>query len=77
MAIIPHLSQTMQTLLSTTDAVAAALQYVKRPDRAKFTPTWCRPWSMAAHPTATVEQLAGDPRGDGRAGGRRCLAPSH
>ena len=40
MPIIPHLSQTMQTLLTTTtESIAATLAYVKRPDRAKFTPS--------------------------------------
>jgi len=35
MPIIPHLSQTMQTLLTTTtETIAAALAYVKRPDKA-------------------------------------------
>lgn len=62
MSIIPHLSQTMQTLLTTTtEAVAAALQYVKRPDRAKFTPrtlVQTLVFGWLAHPTATVEQLA-------------------
>ena len=40
MAIIPQLTQAMQTLLTTTtEATAVALQHVKRPDRAKFTPS--------------------------------------
>ncbi len=62
MAIIPHLSQTMQTLLTTTtETIAAALAYVKRPDRAKFTPSTLVQtlvYGWLAHPTATVEQLA-------------------
>ena len=36
MTTIPQLSQAMQTLLTTTETIAAALAYVKRPDRAKF-----------------------------------------
>ena len=62
MAIIPHLSQTMQTLLTTTtESIAATLAYVKRPDRAKFTPSTLVQtlvYGWLAHPTATVEQLA-------------------
>ena len=62
MAIIPHLSQTMQTLLTTTtETIAATLAYVKRPDRAKFTPrtlVQTLVYGWLAHPTATVEQLA-------------------
>lgn len=62
MSIIPHLSQTMQTLLTTTtEAVAAALQYVKRPDKAKFTPSTLVQtlvYGWLAHPTATMMQLA-------------------
>jgi hypothetical protein len=34
MAIIPQVSQAMQTLLTTTETIAATLAYVKRPDRA-------------------------------------------
>jgi len=62
MSIIPHLSQTMQTLLTTTtETIAAALAYVKRPDRAKFTPSTLVQtlvYGWLAYPTATVEQLA-------------------
>jgi hypothetical protein len=62
MPIIPHLSQTMQTLLTTTtETIATALAYVKRPDRAKFTPSTLVQtlvYGWMAHPTATVEQLA-------------------
>ena len=40
MAIIPQRTQAMQTLLTTTtEAAAASRQYVKRPDRAKWTPS--------------------------------------
>jgi hypothetical protein len=62
MSIIAHVSQAMQTLLTTTtEAVAATLQYVKRPDKAKFTPSTLVQtlvYGWMAHPTATVEQLA-------------------
>ena len=81
MPIIPHLSQTMQTLLTTTtETIAAALAYVKRPDKAKFTPSTLVQtlvFGWLAQPTATVEQLAGHPLGDGRPGGRRCLTAGH
>ena len=40
MAIIPQVSQAMQSLLTTTtETIAATLGYVKRPDRAAFTPS--------------------------------------
>jgi hypothetical protein len=62
MSIIAHVSQAMQTLLTTTtEAVAATLQYVKRPDKAKFTPSTLVQtlvYGWMAHPTASVEQLA-------------------
>ena len=62
MPIIPHLSQTMQTLLTTTtEVIATTLAYVKRPDRAKCTPSTLVQtlvFGWLAHPTATVEQLA-------------------
>lgn len=62
MSIIPHVSQAMQTLLTTTtETTAAALQYVKRPDRAKFTPSTLIQtlvYGWLAHPAATVTQLA-------------------
>ena len=81
MPIIPHLSQTMHTVLTTTtETIATALAYVKRPDRAKWTPSTLVQtlvYGWLAHPTATVEQLAGHPLGDGRPGGCGCLAPSH
>ena len=34
MGILPQLSQAMHTLLTTTEAAAADLQFEKRPDRA-------------------------------------------
>jgi len=62
MTIIPQVSQAMQTLLSTTtETIAATLAYVKRADRAKFTPSTLVQtlvYGWLAHPTATVEQLA-------------------
>jgi hypothetical protein len=62
MSIIPQVSQAMQTVLTTTTATAAAtLAYVKRPDRAKFTPSTLVQtlvYGWLAHPTATVEHLA-------------------
>jgi len=62
MAIIAQVSQAMQTLLTTTtEAAAATLGYVKRPDRAKFTPSTLVQtlvYGWLAQPTATVEQLA-------------------
>ena len=81
MPIIPHLSQTMQTLLTTTtETIAAALAYVKRPDRAN-TQRVPDPQHAGADPGLW---LAGPPdcygraaRADGRPGRRGCLAPSH
>lgn len=62
MAIIPEVGQAMQTLLTTTtEAVATTLQFEKRPDRAKFTPSTLVQtlvYGWLAHPMATVEQLA-------------------
>jgi len=62
MSIIPQISQAMQSLLTTTtEAVAAAIQYVKRPDKAKFTPSTLVQtlvYGWLAHPAATVTQLA-------------------
>ena len=64
----------MQTLLSTTtEKIATAQSYVKRPDRAKFTPSTLVQtlvYGWLAQPAASVEHLAG---GSAR---RRCLAPS-
>ena len=58
MTILSHLSQTMQTLLTTTtEAITATRAYVKRPDRAKCTPSTLV-YGWLAHRTATVEQLA-------------------
>ncbi len=62
MTMLPQISATMHTVLTTTtEATATTLQYAKRPDRAKFTPstlvqTLVFGWSAA--PAATVEQLA-------------------
>ena len=40
MTMLPQISATMHTVLTTTtEATAAALQYAKRPDRAKITPS--------------------------------------
>ena len=81
MPIIPHLSQTMQTLLTTTtETIAAALASVKRPDRAN---TQRVPDPEYARPNARL-WLAGPPHRDrratgpdGRPGGRGCLAARH
>jgi len=52
----------MQAVLTTTTAaIAATLQYAKRPDRAKFTPSTLVQtlvFGWLAYPDATVEQLA-------------------
>ena len=52
----------MQTLLTTTTtSVATAMQYERRPDKAKFTPSTLVQtlvYGWLAQPTATVEQLA-------------------
>jgi hypothetical protein len=62
MTTIPHLSQTMQTLLTTTtEDLAANLGYVQRPDRAKFTPSTLVQtlvYGWLAQPSASIEQLA-------------------
>lgn len=62
MTTIPQLSQTMQTLLTTTtEALATAHGYVKRPDRAKFTPSTLVQtlvYGWLAQPAASVEHLA-------------------
>ncbi|ABX07756.1 transposase IS4 family protein (plasmid) [Herpetosiphon aurantiacus DSM 785] len=62
MDIIPQIRDAMHTLLTTTtEAIAAAQQYVKRPDRAKFCPSTLVQtlvYDWLAQPTATVEQLA-------------------
>lgn len=62
MPIIPQVTHAMQTLLTTTtEAAAATLQFEKRPDRAKFTPSTLVQtlvYGWLANPTATVEQLA-------------------
>lgn len=62
MSMIAQVSHAMQTLLTTTtETVAATLGYVKRPDRAKFTPrtlVQTLVYGWLSNPTATVEQLA-------------------
>ena len=62
MTTIPQLSQTMQTLLTTTtEAAATDLRYVQRPDRAKFNPqtlVQTLVYGWGANPTASLEQLA-------------------
>lgn len=62
MSMIAQVSEAMQTLLTTTtDAIAAALHTVKRPDRAKFTPSTLVQtlvYGWLAQPAATVDQLA-------------------
>jgi hypothetical protein len=62
MTTIPQICTTMQTLLTTTtETVAATLHCVKRPDRAKFTPSTLVQtlvFGWLAQPDATVEQLA-------------------
>jgi hypothetical protein len=62
MTTLPQLSTTMQTVLTTaTEAAAATLQYAKRPDRAKFTPSTLVQtlvFGWMADPKATVDQLA-------------------
>ena len=81
MPIIPHLSQTMQTLLTTTtEVIATTLAYVKRPDRAN---TQRVPDPQHPRPNTGL-WLAGPPdchgraaRADGRPRRRGCLAASH
>jgi hypothetical protein len=62
MEIIAHVSQAMQTLLTTTtEAAAAQLAFVKRADRAKFSPSTLVQtlvYGWLANPTASVGQLA-------------------
>ena len=62
MTTIPQLSQTMQTLLTTTtEDLAIKLGYVQRPDRVKFTPSTLVQtlvYGWLAHPSASIEQLA-------------------
>jgi len=62
MTMLPQISALMHTVLTTTtEATAAALQYAKRPDRAKFTPSTLVQtlvFGWMADPKATVEQLA-------------------
>ena len=60
--MLPQISATMHTVLTTTtEATATSLQYAKRPDRAKFTPSTLVQtlvFGWLADPQATVEQLA-------------------
>ena len=60
--MLPQISAAMHTMLTTTtEATAATLQYAKRPDRAKFTPSTLVQtlvFGWMADPKATVEQLA-------------------
>ena len=62
MTMLPQISATMHTVLTTTtEATAAALKYTKRPDRAKFTPSTLVQtlvFGWMADPKATVEHLA-------------------
>lgn len=62
MSMIPHVSRAMQTLLTTTtETVAATLGYVKRADRATFTPSTLVQtlvYGWLANPTASLGQLA-------------------
>ena len=62
MDTIPQVAHAMHTVLTTTtEATAATLQYAKRPDRAKFTPSTLVQtlvFGWLAEPQATVEQLA-------------------
>ena len=62
MSIIPQVSHAMQSLLTTTtETVAATLGYVKRPDRATFTPSTLVQtlvYGWLANPTASLGQLA-------------------
>ncbi len=62
MTTIAHVSQAMQTTLTTAaEAADVALQYTKRPDRAKFTASTLVQtlvFGWLAHPDASVEQLA-------------------
>ena len=62
MMMLPQISATMHAVLTTTtEATATTLQYVKRPDRAKFTPSTLVQtlvFGWLATPSGTVEQLA-------------------
>src|SRR5688572_17840949 len=62
MSMLPQISATMHTLLTTTtEATATGLHYAKRPDRAKFTPSTLVQtlvFGWLATPAGTVEQLA-------------------
>lgn len=62
MSTIAQVTQALQTVLTTvTTTIATRLDYVKRPDRAKFTPsTLVQTLTLGwlAHPDATIEQLA-------------------
>ena len=60
--MLPQISARMHTVLTTTtEATAAALQYARRPDRAKFTPSTLVQtlvFGWMADPKATIEYLA-------------------
>ena len=60
--MLPQISASMHTVLTTTtEATATTLQFAKRPDRAKFTPSTLVQtlvFGWLADPAATVEQLA-------------------
>lgn len=62
MTSIPHVAQTLQTVLTTAVAAAdAELQYTQRPDRATFTASTLVQtlvWGWLAHPDARLDQLA-------------------
>src|SRR5919199_1409634 len=62
MTMLPQISATMHTVLTTTtEATVTSLQYAKRPDRAKFTPSTLVQtlvFGWLADPQATVEQFA-------------------
>jgi len=62
MSIIPQVSHAMHTLLTTTvETVATTVTYVKRADRAKFTPSTLIQtlvYGWLANPTASLGQLA-------------------
>ena len=62
MTMLPHISATMHTVLTTTtEAAATHVRFAKRPDRAKFTASTLVQtlvFGWLAQPEATVEQLA-------------------
>ncbi len=62
MTTLPQINSQLQTLLmTTTDTLALEQSYVKRPDRAKFTPSTLVQtlvFGWWAEPDATLEQLA-------------------